>query len=160
MQHKKQESVDLLLEAIDSLNDKFGRSPTIRELREKSGLGTGTVSRYLNYMADLGLIEYEPRHRIAVIRNEKRFTKMDCRNICLLGSIPCGGPEAAEEYAEKTVPIPTALLGNGEYFLLRTHGYSMINAGIEPDDVVLVRAASTANTGNIVVALTEENETT
>ena len=160
MQHKKQESVDLLLEEIDSLNDKFGRSPTIRELCEKSGLGTGTVSRYLNYMADLGLIESEPRHRIAVIRNEKRFTKMDCRNICLLGSIPCGGPEAAEEYAEKTVPIPTALLGNGEYFLLRTHGYSMINAGIEPDDVVLVRAASTANTGNIVVALTEGNETT
>ena len=161
MQHKKQESIDLLIELIDKLNDEYGRSPTNAELCAKSGLGAGTVSRYLNFMCEQGIIEYEPRHRIAVIRDDTHKNAMiECVNVPILGAIPCGTPEDISESIEKNVPIPTMLLGSGEYFLLRTQGLSMINAGIEPDDIVLVRKTYEADTGSIVAALTEDNETT
>ncbi|MDD6097487.1 MAG: S24 family peptidase [Oscillospiraceae bacterium] len=163
MQHKKQESIDMLLDAIDKLNDEFGRSPTNDELCKETGLGTGTVSRYLNHMSNLGLIEYEPRHKITVVHDEETFRKnirMECVSLNLLGSIPCGNPDMNEEYVEAVIPIPTVLLGNGEHYLLRTHGLSMINAGIEPDDIVLIRKSDTARINDIVVALTEDNEST
>ena len=161
MQHKKQETIDLLIELIDRLNDEYDRSPTNAELCKASGLGAGTVSRYLNFMAEKGMIEYEPRHRIAVVRDDaEKNVVIDCINIPLLGSIPCGTPEDTVEGVEKMIPIPAVLLGGGEYFLLRTQGLSMINAGIEPEDIVLVRKASEAGIGNIVAALTEDNETT
>ena len=161
MQHKKQESIDLLLEVIDRLNDEYGRSPTNAELCAASGLGAGTVSRYLNFMYEQGLIEYEPRHRIAVIRGENdKNIRIECVNVPLMGAIPCGEPEDAIGSIEKNIPIPTMLLGGDEYFLLRTQGLSMINAGIDPDDIVLVRKALEAKTGDIVAALTEDNETT
>lgn len=163
MQHKKQESIDILLEAIDRLNDELGRSPTNDELCKASGLGAGTVSRYLNHMSEAGLIEYEPRHKITVIHNvssKERLTRMECRNLNLLGSIPCGDPDLNEGNIEATIPVPSVLLGKGEYYLLRTHGDSMINAGIDPDDIVLIRKTDTADVDDIIVALTEDNENT
>ena len=161
MQHKKQETIDLLIELIDRLNDEYKRSPTNAELCKESGLGAATVSRYLNYMSEQGIIEYEPKHRIAVISDTNTdHLRIECVNLALAGAIPCGTPEDAEATIEKYVPVPTMLLGNGEYFLLRTSGFSMINAGIEPDDIVLVRKSVDANIGDIVAAITEDNETT
>ena len=161
MQHKKQKTIDLLIELIDKLNDEYGRSPTNAELCKASSLGTGTVSRYLNYMSEQGIIEYEPKHKIKVIRDGYQDNmRLECVNLALVGAIHCGAPEDAEGDIEKYVPVPTLLLGNGEYFLLRTKGYSMINAGIDPDDIVLVRKSLDANVGDIVAAITEDNETT
>lgn len=163
MQHKKQESIDLLMDVIDRLNDELGRSPTNNELCKASGLGAGTVSRYLNHMNNIGLIEYEPRHKIALIHNSSnkdKSVKIECTNLNLLGAIPCGDPVMNEESVEAVIPVPTMLLGRGEYYLLRTKGYSMINAGIDPDDIVLIRKTDTADVNDIVVALTEENENT
>ena len=77
----------------------------------------------------------------------------------VLGSIACGLPEYAEENFEEYVALPTALFGSGESFLLRANGNSMIEAGIEPGDLVVVRKQATAEEGDIVVALVE-NETT
>lgn len=73
--------------------------------------------------------------------------------------MPCGLQEYAEENFEEYVPLPVALFGQGDFFLLRASGYSMIEAGIEPGDLVVVRKQNTAEEGDIVVALVD-NETT
>ena len=77
----------------------------------------------------------------------------------VLGSISCGEPEYAEENFESYVALPTALFGSGEFFLLRARGYSMVEAGIEPGDLVVIKKQNTADEGDIIVALVD-NETT
>ena len=77
----------------------------------------------------------------------------------VIGSVVCGSPELAEEDFEEFVALPVALFGEGDFFILRTHGDSMIEAGIEDGDMVVVRKTHIANPGDKVVALIE-NETT
>lgn len=77
----------------------------------------------------------------------------------ILGNISCGSPEYAEENYEEYVPLPAALFGEGEFFILRARGSSMIEAGIEKGDLVVVRKQNHADEGDIIVALVN-NETT
>ncbi len=77
----------------------------------------------------------------------------------VLGSIVCGSPELTEEDFEEFVALPVALFGEGDFFVLRTHGHSMVDAGIDEGDMVVVRKQDHANCGDIVVALVG-NETT
>ena len=70
----------------------------------------------------------------------------------LLGSIACGPFNFGEENILETYQFPTSFTGKGEFFLLRTFGESMIDAGIGPGDLVLIRQQNTANPGEIVVA--------
>ncbi|MBQ8641142.1 MAG: helix-turn-helix domain-containing protein [Clostridia bacterium] len=69
----------------------------------------------------------------------------------LLGSIACGPFNFGEENILETYRFPKAFTGDGEFFLLRTFGESMIEAGIEPGDLVLIRQQNTAHPGDIVV---------
>ena len=69
----------------------------------------------------------------------------------LLGSIACGPFNFGEENILETYQFPTSFTGKGEFFLLRTFGESMIDAGIGPGDLVLIRQQNTANAGDIVV---------
>ena len=69
----------------------------------------------------------------------------------LLGSIACGPFNFGEENILETYQFPTSFTGKGEFFLLHTFGQSMIDAGIEPGDLVLIRRQNTANPGDIVV---------
>ena len=69
----------------------------------------------------------------------------------LLGSIACGPFNFGEENILETYRFPTSFTGEGEFFLLRTFGESMINAGIEPGDLVLIRQQNAAHPGEIVV---------
>lgn len=78
----------------------------------------------------------------------------------ILGNISCGMPDYSEENFEEYIPLPIALFGEGDFFLLRAKGYSMIEAGIDPGDLVVVRKQKTANEGDIVVVALVGNETT
>lgn len=69
----------------------------------------------------------------------------------LLGSIACGPFNFGEENLLETYRFPTSFTGEGEFFLLRTFGESMIDAGICPGDLVLIRQQNTARSGEIVV---------
>ena len=77
----------------------------------------------------------------------------------LLGSIACGPLNFAEENILETYRFPTAFTGTGDFFFLRTFGESMIDAGINPGDLVLIRRQNTAHPGDIAV-VTVEDETT
>ena len=77
----------------------------------------------------------------------------------VLGSVACGVPKYAEENIEEYVRLPVSLFGRGDFFILRANGDSMIEAGIDNGDLVLIRQQNTAETGQIVVALMEEEAT-
>ena len=77
-----------------------------------------------------------------------------------LGKIAAGTPIAAIQHERERLPVPEAMLGAGEHYLLEIEGDSMIEAGILDGDTVLIRKCETADTGDIVVALVDDEEAT
>ena len=80
------------------------------------------------------------------------------RRIPIVGRVICGSPDEQEEYVSGYLAIPEEWI-DGECFLLRAYGDSMIDIGIEEDDLILVKKAETASDGDVVVALTENGNT-
>ena len=81
-------------------------------------------------------------------------------NVPLVGRIAAGTPIDALQHKVADVPVPSGMVGRGEYYALEVTGDSMINAGILDGDTVIILEADTASTGNIVVALIDSNEAT
>ena len=158
MRSKNQEYFTLLEHFIDSYNDSQGVSPSTREIAAGTGLSTATVSRYLSYMRDNGMIDYVGQRNI--ITQRKRMTAIGSNKVPLLGAVSCGIPKFAEGNIEEYVQLPTAIFGKGDFFLLRASGDSMIEAGIDDGDLVLIRHQDHADPGQIVVALIGEDEAT
>ena len=88
------------------------------------------------------------------------MTSTESNRVPLLGAVSCGIPKFAEGNIEEYVQLPTALFGKGDFFLLRASGDSMIEAGIDDGDLILVRHQDHADPGQIVVALIGEDEAT
>ena len=84
----------------------------------------------------------------------------DMRELSLLGKIAAGTPIAAIEHEQGRYQVPEAMLGAGEHYMLEIEGDSMIEAGIFDGDMVIIKKADTAATGDIVVALVEGEEAT
>lgn len=145
-------------ECINSFKEtNNGASPSVREIADELGVNYSTVSRYLKYMREQGLIDYEGHRNITTEENRK--TKAETTKVAILGSVSCGIPKFAEENIEEYVRLPISLFGRGDFYILRANGDSMINAGIEDGDLVLIRKQSSANPGQIVVALMEDEAT-
>ena len=85
--------------------------------------------------------------------------KSQAVRVPVLGSIACGIPKFAEENIEEYVRLPVSLFGKGDFFILRAYGDSMIEAGIEDGDLVLIRQQNIADEGQIVVALIDDEAT-
>lgn len=136
---------------------EFGRSPSVREIAAQFGIGKSTVQRYLETLAKTGEIEYNGRRGIKT----DAMSKLDnqCVNIGVVGSVTCGALTFAEQNITEYFKLPTSLVGNGEFFMLIASGNSMINAGIDDGDFVIVKRQATANDGDIVVALYGDDTT-
>ena len=78
----------------------------------------------------------------------------------IVGSIRCGDPELEEEEVEEYVSLPKSIFGEGKFYILRAKGDSMLDTGIEENDLVVIQIQETAEVGDIVVALDENNENT
>lgn len=149
----------LMQEIVDSIDEFYaqkGRTPTVRELGDIVGISHTTIIRYLQDMNERGMLKYEGG-RIMTERIAK--SKENSVSIPLIGSVSCGQPLLSEESVESYIRIPTEWLGTGDYFLLRANGDSMVDAGIDDDDIVIVRKATDANDGDIVVALVDNENT-
>ena len=158
MRTKNQEYFILLESFIDSYIDSQGVSPSTREIAAGTGLSLATVSRYLSYMRENGMIDYVGHRNITTQR--MRMTSTGSNKVPLLGAVSCGIPKFAEGNIEEYVQLPTTIFGKGDFFLLRASGDSMIEAGIDDGDLVLVRHQDHADPGQIVVALIGEDEAT
>ena len=144
-------------EYIDAYKEKNGASPSVREIADELGVNYSTVSRYLKHMRENGMLDYEGHRNITT--RESRMTKTQTVKVAVLGAVSCGVPKFAEENIEEYVRLPVALFGSGEFYILRANGDSMIDAGIEDGDLVLIRQQNYANEGQIVVALMEDEAT-
>jgi repressor LexA len=156
MQYKKPEYCAMIEDYINSYRNRQGSAPSVRQIASGVGLAVGTVSKYLSYMRENGVLDYDG-HRSVTTRKTRGF--MNMLYVPLLGAVSCGVPKFAEENIEEYVCLPESLFGKGDFFLLRARGDSMTGAGIEDGDLVLIRQQSTAEYNQIVVALVDDEAT-
>lgn len=135
---------------------EYRRSPSLQKIADAVGISKATAYRYVVEMDDKGMLRYDGKS-IQTRSIQKSDYKMN--RVPVLGSIACGSPELTEEDFEEFIALPVALFGKGDFFILRTHGDSMVDAGIEDGDMVVVKKQDHAKAGDIVVALVG-NETT
>lgn len=157
MRSKNPAYFELLVRFIDDYIDSYGRSPSTQEIAGGTGLSPATVSRYLSHMRENGMIDYSGHRNITTKRNS--VSAAETNGVPVLGAVSCGIPKFAEENIEEYVKLPVALFGRGDFFLLRASGDSMIEAGIDDGDMVLVKRQDYAQPGQIVVALMDEEAT-
>ena len=147
-----------ILAFIDKAMRERGYPPSVREIGEAVGLSSSaTVHSHLAALQKLGYLRRDPTKPRAIevrfdsssgVAMERRPTK----HVPLVGDVAAGMNVLAQENVEELVPLPMDFTGDGELFMLRVRGDSMIDAGILDGDFVVCRQQSKANNGDIVVA--------
>ena len=154
----KDESLFVVI--VDYVNDyfeKYGRSPSTREIESGTQISRPTVQRYLKVLQERGEIEYDG-HRSIVTQYMREM--VDTNRVGMGNSIPCGPMDEVADAELEHIRLPITLTGSGEFFLLRARGVSMINAGIDDGDLVLIRKQATAKKGDIIACLYDSSLTT
>jgi repressor LexA len=147
-----------VLEFIDSEVRQRGYPPSVREIGEAVGLSSpSTVHAHLAALQDKGYLRRDPSKPRAIEVTLEPSTGADVdrrpvRHIPLLGDVAAGTGVLAVEQVEELMPVPEDLTGDGELFMLRVRGESMIDAGIFDGDFVVVRVQPSADPGDVVVA--------
>ncbi|QYY44802.1 transcriptional repressor LexA (plasmid) [Aneurinibacillus thermoaerophilus] len=155
-----------ILDFIKKEVKEKGYPPSVREIGEAVGLASSsTVHGHLARLEKKGLIRRDPTKPRAIEildgeRNEATAASVKTVTIPVLGKVTAGMPITAVENIEEYFVLPENMVGNDTVYMLRVQGESMIDAGILDGDYVIVRQQQTANNGDIVVAMTEENEAT
>ena len=139
---------------VSDYTDSNGISPTMQEVADGVGSSKATVQRYIAQLCEDGILDYSGYRTMTSTK-----TKAAAIRVPVLGTIACGIPKFAEENIEEYVRLPVALFGKGNFFILRAYGDSMIEAGIDNGDLVLIRQQNYADEGQIVVALMEDEAT-
>ena len=121
------------------------------------GVPKTTVNRYLQDLSERGLLEY---NRGILSAPESAKMKTAYVSAPLVGSIQCGCPEEEQEFVEEYVSLPVSMFGKGDFYILRAKGDSMVDAGIEEDDLLVIERNCPASEGDIVVALDQDSQNT
>ncbi|WP_226681375.1 transcriptional repressor LexA [Sutcliffiella horikoshii] len=140
-----------------------GYPPSVREIGEAVGLASSsTVHGHLARLESKGLIRRDPtKPRAIEIMEDEMVPKISAVNVPIIGKVTAGQPITAIENVEDYFPLPDRYISPDEQvFMLEVMGDSMIEAGILDGDYVIVRQQQSANNGDIVVAMTEEDEAT
>lgn len=160
---KQKEILEYMIASVKSK----GYPPSVREICEATGLkSTSTVHGHLSRLEKKGYIKRDPSKPRAIellVNMDDEVDDYGTReyaNVPIVGTITAGTPILAVENIENTFPIPIDYLNNDTVFMLKVKGESMIEAGIFDKDLILVRQQNTANNGDIVVALLEEDYAT
>ena len=158
MKGKNQSLMDNIVSYIDNRYMETHQAPSMREIAKKFELSVSTVKWYIDILVEKGIISNNNSYR-GLSTNKMVKSTSNMNHIPIVGTIACGSPLFAEENIECYVPLPTALIGKGKFFILRANGESMKNAGINTGDYVIVRQQDYADEGQIVVALTGDEAT-
>ena len=136
---------------------RHGISPSFRNIMHALNLNSlATVQRYVKQLVAEGLIE---RTNIGNIAPLPKLWGGETVTVPLIGQIACGEPCLEVENIEESFSLPCSIFGNSEMFMLRASGESMIDAGINPGDLLVIRRQEEANDGDIVVALVNGENT-
>ncbi len=159
---KRQEDA---LEFIKTYIVSHGYPPTVREIAKEIGVSSpATVQAHLDGLANKGYIKKgNNKNRTIELMVENEYLKQNDNvvDVPLLGKITAGNPIEAIQNPNEYFSLPSYLIPKDkEVFTLLVSGESMINAGILDGDIVIVERRNTARNGEIVVAMTEDNEVT
>jgi len=155
-----------ILEFIKREVREKGYPPSVREIGEAVGLASSsTVHGHLDRLEKKGLIRRDPTkpRAIEVLDNDNEDQlpfPLAITRVPVVGKVTAGAPITATENIEEYFPLPAHFTGDHEVFMLTVKGDSMIEAGIHDGDYVIVRQQQTAQNGDIVVAMTEDDEAT
>jgi len=164
---EKQEEI---LEFLNKEVAQKGYPPSVREICLAVGIkSTSTVHSYLEKLSKGGFIQKDPtKPRALKIMNAKStqvndtkdyYNRKELVDVPIIGKVTAGQPILAVENVEDTFPLPVDFVQNSTAFMLKVQGDSMIEAGIFDRDLVLIKQQSTANNGDIVVALIGDEAT-
>lgn len=182
------EKQQALLDCIKEFIEAKGYSPTVREICEKLDLSSpSTVQVHLNSLEKKGMLKRDPMKSRSIILSpaaygegakatERPFLAVEPAEtapepvsgfkmpsnviaIPLVGDVAAGQPILAEQNIVDTYYLPTDMVSNKADFMLKVHGQSMIEAGINDGDYVVVRSQNVADNGEIVVAIIEDGAT-
>lgn len=147
-----------ILECIEASMAERGFPPSVREIGETVGLTSpSTVHNHLNTLQRLGYLERDPNLPRAIKvcwdRNSGAIIgRSRVHHVPLVGDVAAGTDVLAQQNVEELLPLPADFTGDGDLFMLRVRGDSMIDAGILDGDYVVARQQPTADNGDIVVA--------
>jgi repressor LexA len=178
-----------ILETVQRSVERKGYPPSMREIGDTVGLASlSSVTHQLSQLERLGYIRRDPKRPRAMevlipltlgdegvavegveepaqLRSaaggsiSELTSSTDTAMVPLVGRIAAGGPVLADQSVEDVLPLPRQLVGHGELFLLKVAGDSMIDAAICDRDWVVVRRQNTAENGDIVAALLDDEAT-
>jgi repressor LexA len=147
-----------ILDFIEQQMNERGYPPSVREIGEAVGLTSpSTVHSHLATLQRLGFLRRDPtKPRAIEVRYDPNsgaaLERRPVRHVPLVGDVAAGTDVLAEQNVEEILPLPADFCGDGDLFMLRVRGESMIEAGILDGDFIVARAQTTADKGDIVVA--------
>lgn len=164
-----------ILDAIRTEIEQKGYPPSMRQIGDMVGLASlSSVTHQLGRLENMGYIRRDPKLPRAIeVLDENgagihtplpelpnfEVGEDDLVPVPLVGRIAAGGPITAEQSVEDVLALPRQLVGNGKLFMLKVKGDSMIDAAICDGDWVVVREQHTADNGDIVAALLDDEAT-
>ncbi len=159
----------MILDFINDFQGKNGYPPTVRDICIGVGLrSTATVFTHLKNLEEKGVLnKSSAKNRAISVVKEATVTEFvpkdshnpDILEVPLVGKVAAGSPILAVENIERTFPLPMDMATNQEMFMLRVQGESMINAGILNGDLIIVARQPTAENGEKVVAMINDEVT-
>lgn len=147
-----------ILEIIDQHISEHGYPPSVREIGKAIGLTSpSSVQNHLNRLNELGYLRRDPvKPRALEVRYDPNSgatgDRRPFRHVPLVGDVAAGTDVLAQENVEEILPVPSDFCGEGDLFMLRVRGESMIEAGILDGDFIVARAQQVADKGDIVIA--------
>ena len=147
-----------ILDFIEAQMRERGYPPSVREIGEAVGLTSpSTVHSHLATLQRYGFLHRDPtKPRALEVRYDPTsgaaVERRPVRHVPLVGDVAAGTDVLAQQNVEETIPVPADLAGEGDLFMLRVRGDSMVEAGILDGDYVVARAQPEANQGEMVVA--------
>ncbi len=147
-----------ILHVIEKSMQDRGYPPSVREIGEAVGLNSpSTVHNHLATLQKMGVLRRDPTKPRAIevrfdTNSEVAMERRPSRHVPLIGDVAAGTNVLAQQNVEDLIPLPTDFTGEGDLFMLRVRGDSMIDAGILDGDFVVARQQQVADNGDIVVA--------
>lgn len=157
MRAMNEEYIEKLAEFIKQYaRENNGEAPRLVDIMSYMNMAKATAYRYILELEKRGIVSYSGKKTL----ESPLQKKMRCgfRRVPIVGMVICGTPDEQEEYVTGYLAIPEEWI-DGECFLLEAYGDSMIDLGISEGDLILVKKTETANSGDVIVALTENGNT-
>lgn len=157
MRAMSEEKLQKLAEFIKQYaRDNNGASPGLSDIMDYMGMVKSTAYRHILELERRGVVSYSGKKTLE--SEQQRKMKCGFRRIPFVGMIVCGTPDEQEEHIKGYLAIPEEWI-DGECFILEAYGDSMADIGIEEGDLILVKKTETADSGDVVAALTENGNT-